>query len=152
MAELETIEGEAGSRSDDSESLPSSSTIEVRSNDPDDYPGMWLAWDRDQKKILAVSDDIWEAQQIAEKTGEKDPWLERAPGFAPGVLERLNDLREDESPNIVDDLRTTIPDVDEWLQTPQMFLGGKTPNAVIGTPDEWILRNRLRMIWSFSYE
>lgn len=34
-----------------------------------------------------------------------------------------------------------VPDYEVWLRTPNTRFGGRAPGELIGTPNEWFLRN-----------
>jgi hypothetical protein len=50
----------------------------------------------------------------------------------------------DETVDIDTLIREVAPDPDVWRTSPNPLLGGKTPNDVIGRPEEALLRNMLR--------
>lgn len=116
--------------------------------DLNDYQGMWIAWDDEQENILASADTYPQLMERIAALGLNDPVVETAPGLHPAVAARKFTLFSDESPNILDDVRKTIPDPEEWLDTPNTRLWCKKPRELIGTSDEVQLRYLLRGIWS----
>lgn len=97
----------------------SSSTETKFSNNPNDYPGQWIAWDSAHENIIAAATNLRVLREEVEKLGETDPQIEHGP---PLPFKDADKLREGESPNIIDDIMTTIPDAEEWLQTPNIAL------------------------------
>jgi hypothetical protein len=82
-------------------------------------PGHWVAWDREQKKVLAIGDNFWEVLQKGLATGEAEPHVERTPGIHPAAAARPFTLHEWEAPDILDDIRVAFAGyVDRWLDTP----------------------------------
>jgi len=118
---------------------------------PADYPGQWLAWDSARRNVIAVNADLKALLKEVEKLGESDPWVESAPGFQPGFLEEMSKPKEGESENIIDDIKSTIPDAEEWLDTPNIFFWGEKPRDLIGTQGEFHLRQMLRELWSGNF-
>lgn len=130
---------------------PTSSTNGKFSNDAADYPGQWIAWDSGRKHIIAVGDDYLSVMDKVDEIREDNPLVERAPGTRPKVDRQPAELYAGESPNIIDDIRSTIPDADIWLATPNVQLWGKKPGELIGTAEERFLRDILRRLWSGSF-
>jgi hypothetical protein len=130
---------------------PKASTNGKFSNNAADYPGQWIAWDAGRKHIVAVGDDYLTVMDKADEVGEDDPLVERAPGHRPEIAKRTSELFAGESANIIEDIRTTIPDADIWLTAPNAQLSGRAPRDLIGTPDERFLRDILRRLWSGSF-
>lgn len=58
-------------------------------------------------------------------------------------MEKL-ELLPDESPNLREEIAGTIGE--EWLATKNVWLEGKTPNEVIGTADEYKVRDIFRSV------
>src|SRR5262249_54019712 len=115
---------------------------------PSEYSGKWLAWDADHKSILAAADTYPEIMAFVAQAGQPDLRVERARGLHPAVAEHPFVLLEDESPDVLDDVRKTIPDPEEWLDTPNTRLWCRKPRELIGTPQEKYLRYILRGIRS----
>jgi hypothetical protein len=44
------------------------------------------------------------------------------------------------------DVNILLNNGNEWLATPNVYFGGRAPEAVIGTPDEALLRETLRSV------
>ena len=65
------------------------------------------------------------------------------PPLRPGPL---YPLLPDESDDILVDVMNTIPNAALWLDTPNPRFGLGTPRSVIGTDQEWFLRNMVRMV------
>ena len=57
-----------------------------------------------------------------------------------------DDLPPDESPDIRKEASKFFKNVDKWLATENSNLAGRTPNEVIGSGDEAIVRDLLRRI------
>jgi hypothetical protein len=107
--------------------------------------GKWVAWDENQETVLAVADSYSELMRCIDEFRLVDPIIERTPGLHADVpLELL----EGESADILKDVRETIPDAEQWLDTPNTRLWYKRPRELIGTPDERQLRYLLRGLWS----
>ncbi len=51
----------------------------------------------------------------------------------------------DETP-IMDELQDILKNPDEWLDEPNDQFGGRPPRALIGIPDEQLLRNMIRAV------
>ena len=78
-----------------------------------------------------------EAEQFGvEELGLVGPIIERAPGLYPADLDVPVKLLDGESADILNDVRETIPDADQWLDTPNTRLWYKRPRELIGTPGE----------------
>jgi hypothetical protein len=115
---------------------------------PPDLQGRWVAWDENQEKVLAVADTYPELMESVQRNGLADPIIERAPGFHPTVANMPFKLLDGESSDILKDVGETIPNADEWLDTPNTRLGCHKPRDLIGTAQEQQLRYLLRGIWS----
>jgi hypothetical protein len=115
---------------------------------PNAHSGQWVAWDADRKQLLAVADTYAEIMRRVADAGAVDPVVEKAPGFHPEVAARPFTLLEDESTVILDDVRKTIPDPEQWLDTPNTRLWCQKPRDLIGTPQERYVRYLLRGIRS----
>jgi hypothetical protein len=109
---------------------------------------MWIAWDEEQEHVLASADTYPEVMGRVAALGLTDPVVEKAPGLHPAVAARQFTLFPDESPDILDDVRRTIPDPDQWLDTPNTRMWCKKPRDLIGTSEERQLRYMLRGIRS----
>jgi uncharacterized protein (DUF2384 family) len=55
-------------------------------------------------------------------------------------------LFADESADLTHEVAQIVADPDVWLHTPHAHLGGETPITLIGTPEEYRLRDLLRAI------
>ena len=116
--------------------------------DLDRQRGRWIAWDENQESILAYADTYPEIMARVEELRLVNPFVERAPGLHPSVAEKPFEIREGESPDVLNDVRETIADADGWLDTPNTQLGYEKPRTLIGTTQEEQLRDILRGIWS----
>ena len=121
-------------------------TVQLRSSQPSQYPGMWIAWNNDDTEIVAVADTFPEILERVAELGLSNPTIEIAPGFHPSVAGKQFDLRPDESPSIEVDVQSTIPNAEEWLDLPNSRIGGQKPRDLIGTPREFRLRDIIRSI------
>ena len=65
------------------------------------------------------------------------------PPLRPGPL---YPLLPDESDDIRVDVAKLVPHAEQWLDAPNSHFSLQTPRSLIGTDQEWILRNLLRMI------
>lgn len=110
--------------------------------------GKWLAWDDERRTVLASADSCAELMQIIEWKGLGDPRIERAPGFLPGFAERTAALLPGETADLVHDIHDTIPNADDWLDTPNAHLWCQKPRELIHTPQEEFVRSLLRGIRS----
>ena len=115
---------------------------------PADFQGKWVVLDDDQETIRAVADTFPEILGLAQQLGLVDSVIERAPGLHPTVARRPFELLLGESANVLEDVQRTIPDADQWLDTPNTRLWCKKPRELVGTPQEGQLRYLLRGIWS----
>ncbi len=118
------------------------------SNDAADYPAQWIAWDASRKNIVAVADDYLGIMEQLDQLRVDDAWVDVGPGIPPGFKQPPLELMPGESKNILDDIKSTLPDAEEWLDSPNNRLGGKKPRDLIGTPDERYIREMLRRVWS----
>ena len=109
-------------------------------------PGMWIAWNKEHRTVIAITDTYGEALRQATDSGESDPEIEKAPGIHPAVAARPFTLLEDESPKVIDDVKRIIPNADEWLATPNINLSFEKPQDLINTDAEHHLRYLLRGI------
>lgn len=109
-------------------------------------PGSLVAWDRDEKRVIAVADSYAEVMKQAAAAGESEPVIERTPGFSAGVQRRPFVLLEDESAKVLDDIRRLIPNAEQWLDTPNAWFDGRRPRSLLGTAAEASLRYLLRGI------
>jgi uncharacterized protein (DUF2384 family) len=66
-----------------------------------------------------------------------------------GVLLRSipkHDPSLDQEPDIRDEINDIFEEPERWLETPNERLGGQKPRELIGTKNEWQLRQLTRMI------
>lgn len=130
---------------------PDASTSIARQSDPFkedlmEHAGRWIAWTRDRQRILAVADSFTDAMKQAEAAGESDPYVKKAPGVSPKAARKPFAILDDESPDILDDVRKVIPHHKTWLDAPNDSLGGEKPRDLIGTEREREVRYLLRGI------
>jgi hypothetical protein len=111
-----------------------------------DHAGRWVAWTRDRQRILAVADSFADAMTQALAAREPDPYVKKMPGTSPKASRKQFAILEDESPNIIDDVRKAFPDPDAWLESPNDSLGGEKPRDLISTEREAEVRYLLRAI------
>ena len=111
-----------------------------------EYAGQWVAWTRDRRRVVAVSDPFADVMDRALQSGECDPYVSKIPGTPDSASRPPVALLDDESPNIVDDVSKAVPDADLWLNTPNMSLGGEKPRDLINTDRELEVRYLLRGI------
>jgi hypothetical protein len=111
-----------------------------------EYAGRWVAWTRDRQRILAVADSFADVMNQAIRSGEPDPYVKKVPGVSPEVSHKPFVILEDESSNILDDVRKVVPDAEVWLDSPNSSLGGERPRDLIGTEMEREVRYLLRGI------
>ena len=109
-------------------------------------PGKWIAWSKARRAVLAVADTYTDALRLTADLGEWEPEIDKAPGIHPTAAARPFTLIDDESPNILEDVRRIIPDADEWLDTPNTHLWFEKPRDLIGTDRERQMRYLLRGI------
>jgi hypothetical protein len=117
--------------------------------DPMEIAGRWIAWDRGHKRMIAVADTYADVLRQVTVAGEGEAVVEKAPGIHSSVAERRFTLLEDESPNILDEVKAVCSgfiDPDEWLDTPNTRLWCKRPRELIGTEEEKNIRYLLRGI------
>jgi hypothetical protein len=110
------------------------------------HSGRWVAWSRDRQRILAVANSFADAMRQALTAGEHDPYVKKIPGVSPASRRMPFAILEDESPNIIDDIRKVFPDSEAWLNTPNNSLGGEKPRDLISTDREREVRYLLRGI------
>lgn len=153
---MKEVEFENGS----AETQPESNEISVKEDHvqrcpnippPADLAGKWIAVDDDQERVLAWADTFPQLLELIEQKGLGDPEIHIAPGFPPNFYENAAKLLEGESPEILTDIYKTIPEAEQWLNTPNDYFGSKAPRELIGTPNEWQLRFMLRRIWYGCY-
>ncbi len=143
------VPGRANAGSDETESVEEDAVPEpFEMSLPPEYHGKWIAWDEKQEQVVAADDTYLGLLHRVEQMGLVDPQIERAPVVDSALAEAPLALLEGESPDILEDLRQTIPDTDEWLDTPNTRLWFKKPRELLGTPQERQLRDLLRGIWS----
>jgi hypothetical protein len=114
----------------------------------DQYSGRWIAWNPDGETIAAVADTYGELMKIVADKELIDPAIEKAPGIHPALASRPFELMQGESADILQEIRQTIPDPDQWLDTPNARLWCQKPRELIGTSQEPYLRSMLRGIGS----
>jgi hypothetical protein len=110
-----------------------------------EHAGRWVAWTRDRQRVLAVADSFADVMQQAIAAGEPDPYVKKAPGVSPAARKTVAVL-EDESLNIIDDVKKVFRDPDTWLDSPNNSLGGEKPRDLISTEREREVRDLLRRI------
>jgi hypothetical protein len=69
--------------------------------------------------------------------------IQLTPPLRPGPL---YPLLPDEADDILVDVANVIPNAEQWVDAPNAHFGLETPRSVIGTDQEWFLRNMLRMV------
>jgi hypothetical protein len=111
-----------------------------------EYAGRWVAWTRDRQRVLAVADSFTDVMDQAIRSGESEPYVKKLPGVSPESARKPFVLLEDESSNIVDDVRKEIPNSEAWLDSPNCWFGGEKPRDLIGTEMEREVRDLLRGI------
>jgi Protein of unknown function (DUF2384) len=111
-----------------------------------EHAGRWVAWTRDRQRILAVADSFADAMTQALAAGEQDPYVKKAPGVSLETGRKPFAILEDESPNIIDDVRKVLSDPEAWLDAPNDSLGGEKPRDLINTEREREVRYLLRGI------
>jgi hypothetical protein len=57
-----------------------------------------------------------------------------------------NDLFPGENADIREEVKTVIRNYAQWLNTPNTLFAGRKPKDLIGTEDEYQLRNAIRAI------
>ncbi len=110
------------------------------------HAGRWVAWTRDRQRVVAVADSFSDVVKEALAAGEPDPYVKKAPGALRKTARKSFALLEDESSNILDDIRKVFPDPDAWLDAPNDLLGGEKPRDLISTEREQEVRYLLRGI------
>ena len=73
------------------------------------------------------------------------------PAAKPALATKIK-LLPGESPDVLADVRELLTNADEWMNTPNTILGGRSPNELIGTPDEIRIRHILRGVKYSSME
>jgi HEAT repeat protein len=111
-----------------------------------EYAGRWVAWTRDRQRVLAVANSFADVMEQAIASGESDPYVKKVPGVSLEAAHKPFAILEDESSNILDDVRKVFPDPDAWLDAPNSFLGGERPRDLISTEREREVRYLLRGI------
>lgn len=61
-------------------------------------------------------------------------------------LETKGELLPGEHEDIHEDVRALLSNADEWMDAPNPRFVMRKPSDLIGTPDEWLLRDLLREI------
>lgn len=51
-----------------------------------------------------------------------------------------------ENPDLGEEVKTLLPNGVAWLDTPNFLFEGRKPRALIGSPEEFRLRNAIRAI------
>ena len=94
-----------------------------------EHAGRWVAWTRDRQRILAVADSFADAMTQALAAGEQDPYVNKAPGVSLDAGRKPFVILEDDSPNIIDDVRRLVAagktqrwDIVKWAVTINMAL------------------------------
>jgi hypothetical protein len=128
------------------ESSPSGKQADAVTEGLMEYAGRWVAWSRNRERVIAVADTYADVMKQALAAGEANPFVKKAPGISPTEARQPFTLLEDESPDILEDLKPLIPELEEWLDTPNVFLGGEKPRDLIGTDREEQIRDLLRGI------
>ena len=108
------------------------------------HAGQWVAWTRDRRQVLAVADSFADVMKEAAAAGERDPYVKKVPGLSPKAkpFARL----DDESDDILEDIRKVICNPDAWLDAPNDSLGGEKPRELISTGRGQEVRYLLRGI------
>jgi hypothetical protein len=120
--------------------------------DREDCKGRWVAWDRKKEEVLAIADDYRTLMEKITNKDDPDIIVDVAPGIHPEAACRPFVLLEDESPNIMDDIRLLIDDdPDWWLDRPHVLLNHRKPRDLIGAEDEKQVRYILRGIRSGAF-
>jgi Protein of unknown function (DUF2384) len=114
-----------------------------------EHPGRWLAWKRKRtgRAVLAIADDY--AGLMKQVADPADPGLvvEVAPGLHPLAATRRFELLDDESPNVLDDVKKYWGDAaEQWLDSSNAWFDGRKPRDLIGTEDEEGIRYLIRAI------
>jgi hypothetical protein len=114
-----------------------------------EHPGRWLAWKRKRtgRVVLAIADDY--AGLMKQVANPTDPGLvvEVAPGLHPLAASRRFELLDDESPNVLEDVRKYWgAAAEQWLDSPNAWFDGRKPRELIGTEDEAGIRYLIRAI------
>lgn len=110
--------------------------------------GKWIATDDERRTIYAAADTFGELMTIIAKMGLDDPVIERAPGLLPAVEARVDQLLPGESDDLREDIKATIPNAAQWLDTPNAYLWCRKPRELLHTPEEEFVRSLLRGIQS----
>jgi hypothetical protein len=113
---------------------------------PSEWEGKLIAWDQEQKRVLAVASNYKELIDRVLAIGEKAAWVERVRELTPANVNPEFALLEGESPNILDDICIFFRDTDLWLDAPNAHFGGLCPRTLLQTPEEWVIRDYLRGI------
>jgi hypothetical protein len=121
--------------------------VDVKS-ELDQYKGRWIAWDENMEHVIASADSYLELVDHIERMNLGNPHMLTAPGDHPAFANKPFELQEGESPDILHDIRITIPNPDQWLDAPNPHLGLQKPRDLIGTDQEPLIRNILRSIWN----
>jgi hypothetical protein len=111
-------------------------------------PGRWIVWNEATRAVYATADDYSEALQQVVTRNDPDVKLGLAPGFHPDApIHQPPKLLPWESPNVVDDVQLLWGDsADAWLDSPNPRFGGRKPRELVGTEDEFSLREMLRAV------
>jgi hypothetical protein len=115
---------------------------------PPEFAGKWIAWDDNKTAMLAVADTFGDLMKIVGDNGWHDVTIERGQGVHPEVAKRRLELLPDEPADLLEDIRQTIPNADEWLDTPNSRLWCEKPRDLLQGPREEFVRSLLRGIRS----
>jgi hypothetical protein len=115
---------------------------------PRGFSGKWLAWDDEHRTVLAAADTFRGLLRVLEEKGLGDPVIERAPWILAEVAKRSAAPFPGETADLLADVHVTIPNAEEWLDTPNARLWCERPRDLIHTPKEEFVRSLLRGIRS----
>jgi hypothetical protein len=147
---LSDVESASGS-DQGSLSKPAKEEVSQTSHDESlrpEYQGKWIAWDENMEHVVASADTYLELVDYIERMNLGNPHMQRAPGIDPALANKQFELMEGESPDIMQDIRATIPNPEQWLDAPNPHFGLQKPREMIGTDQEPLIRNMLRRIWN----
>lgn len=118
----------------------------------EDCRGRWVAWDRRKQEIIAIADDYRTLMEQVTNGDDPNIIVGVAPGIHPEAASRPFVLLENESPDIIDDIRLLIDDDPAWwLDRPHVLLNLRKPRDLIRTEDEKQVRYLLRGIRSGAF-
>ncbi len=110
--------------------------------------GKWIAWDEEHETILASADTYPELMNIVEEQGLDSPDIDRAPGLLAGVAAKPQTAHPGNAADLLEEIKATLPNAEEWLDTPNARLWCEKPRDLIHTPKEEFVRSLLRGIRS----